>query len=210
LQDKVDKRLDSLNYKRIQVISFGDTPAEDINSRRYRISEIHNKAKHYVSDDCEYVFLYEDDTVIPKGTLTQLFKSFKSVDNCGFMQGVQVGRHNTPYIGAWLYTPDEFISLLPNIGVEEITAGGFYCALVDADLYKNHHFEPFDKEGLNGLSCDVNFGMYVRQQGYGCWIDWDVQTDHIGERGSVNIGNTTPVQLQFKKGEDDKWTCVRV
>lgn len=206
-----------MDFATIKVINFGDAPGEDINSRRWRISTIHNKAKHYVSDDCEYVFLLEDDTVYPKNTLTKMlgvYKSSELFDNVAFVEAVQLGRHNAPYVGAWvcddIENPTEITSVLPQEGITEIDAGGLYCCLVEAFEYKQHTFEPFDKVGKNGLSCDVNFGISLRQKGYTCYIDWSIQTDHIGERGSVNMGNTTPVQLQFKKGKDDKWTCARV
>lgn len=219
LQKAVDRRVDGLDFKRIQVINFGDAPGEDINSRRYRISAIHNKAKYYIEDACEYVLLLEDDTIYPKDTLTKMLNVYKKsnlLDNLAFVQAVQLGRHNAPYVGAWvcddIENPKEITSAMPLKSfksVEKIDAGGLYCCLVDAFEYKQHTFEPYDKEGRNGLSCDVNFGIYLKQKGYTCYIDWSIQTDHIGERGSVNMGNTIPVQLQFKK-ENNRWSCRRI
>lgn len=215
LERAVDKRLDSVNFAKVQVISYGEKPATTINERRYRIANIHNLATTYISDGCDYVFLIEDDSTYLPDTLIRLLHTFKTVGNCAFIEGVQLGRHDAPYVGAWYIdeynNPSVITSALPHTEtIHEIDAGGFYCALTDAELYKMHHFEPFDKLGTNGLSCDVNYGLYLRQQGYKCLIDWDIQCDHIGERGSVNIGNTKPCQVQFKKGKDDKWTCVRV
>lgn len=213
LERAVDKRLDTITFAKVQVISYGEKPATTINERRFRIANIHNMAKHYISDNCDYVSLIEDDTTYPKETLTQLFKSFKSVENCAYIEGVQLGRHNTPYVGAWVADDIEYPTIITSPllghGIQVIHAGGFYCALTDAELYKMHHFEPFDKIGTNGLSCDVNYGLYLRQQGYTCLIDWDIQCDHIGERGSVNLGNTKPCQLQFRK-ENNKWRCTRL
>lgn len=209
LQRAVDKRLDSINYKRIQVINFGDSPAEGIDNRRYRIAAIHNKAGHYVSENCDHVFLIEDDTTYPPDALTKMLKQFQD-DNCAFVEGVQLGRHNTPYIGAWLandvYNPTEIHSILPamvdNMSLyiyDRIDAGGLYCALVNADMYRMHNFEPFDKQGKVGLSCDVNFGFYMRRHGFDCYLDHSIQCDHIGEKGSVNLGNTIPRQVRFSK-----------
>lgn len=219
LEQAVDRRVDSLNFKNIKVINFGDTPGEDINSRRWRISAIHNKIKHYVPDECDYVFLLEDDTVYPKDTLTKMLDTFELsdlFDNVAFVEAVQLGRHGAAYIGAWVCddteNPTEIKSVMPFKSfksVGKIDAGGLYCCLVDAFEYKQHTFEPYDKEGKNGLSCDVNFGVSLRQKGYTCYIDWGIQTDHIGEHGSVNLGNTMPEQLQFKK-ENDKWRCIRL
>ena len=62
LQMAVDKRLDQLNFKRIQVLNFGDTPADTIDSRRYRISAIHNFARHHIPEEADFVMLLEDDT----------------------------------------------------------------------------------------------------------------------------------------------------
>lgn len=211
LERSVDRRLDSISFAKIQIVSYGEKPATTINERRYRIADIHNKAKRYVSDDCDYIFMCEDDTTYPSDTLTRLLHTFKSVENCAFIEGVQLGRHNAPYVGAWvaddLSNPTIVTSVLSPR--EIVDAGGFYCALTDAELYKMHHFEPFDKVGTNGLSCDVNYGLYLRQQGYKCLIDWDIQCDHIGDKGSVNIGNTKPCQVQFKK-ENNVWRCERL
>lgn len=203
LEKKVDRRLDTVSFKKVQVISFGDSPREDIDSRRWRISEIHNKARKYVTG--EYVFLTEDDTTYPPDTINRLLRAFKQSLHCRFAQGVELGRRKTPYVGAWMAddisNPNKISSLMPNsqASLQLIDAGGFYCALVDANEYSNHIFEPFDKQGKMGLSCDVNFGMSLRQEGYLCYMDWGVQCDHIGEKGSVNLGNTKPVQVIFEK-----------
>lgn len=205
LQKAVDKRLDSINYKRIQVINFGDKPAENINDRRFRISAIHNKAKHYIPENCEYVFTIEDDTVYPPNTLTKILKEFKDSDYTGMVSGVELGRHKTKYIGGWIVDnildPMKIESIMPKDTDEPsvVQASGLYCALIDAGLYKQHNFAPFDKDGKNGLSCDVNFGLWICRKGYFVLFDWSIQCDHIGEKGSVNLGNTKPVQVVFEK-----------
>lgn len=214
LERAVDKRLESINYKRIQVISFGDTPAENINDRRYRISAIHNKAKNFISKNSDYILTIEDDMAYPKNTLTKLQAIFDNNDTARFAQGVALGRHNTPYVGAWaadnIDEPTKITSLMPlqQKPLEIISAGGLYCALIDANEYRNHTFEPYDKFGKNGLSCDVNMGISIRQKGFLCYMDWSIQCDHIGDKGSVNLGNTKPVQLVFNK--TDSWRCERV
>lgn len=215
LEQAVGRRIKQLkDYSLIRVIGFGDGPVENRNDRRYRISAIHNMAKNYVSDKAEYVMLLEDDTTYPANTLVDLLARIKN-KGCSFIQGLELGRWKTKYFGAWraddVNNPKVIRSLLPPLVDKlslykyySIDAGGLYCALVDADLYKQHTFEPFDKEGTNGLGCDVNFGLYLRQQGYQCLTDWDIQCDHIGKTGSVNLGNTKPVQVEFYKHKN-KW-----
>lgn len=215
LKKEVDSALDMLNFRRIRVLEFGVSPAEDIESRRYRISAIHNMLKHYIPEACDYVLSVEDDTTFPCYALTRLKESIEQNENCVFAQGVQLGRRNSPYIGAWrtddLYEPSVIESVLPttvggyNLHIHDfIDAGGLYCALIDADLYKIHTFAPFDAEGWNGLSCDLNFGLYLRQQGYQCVMNNQVVCGHLTEKGSIDLTNTEPDQVVFNK-VNDKW-----
>lgn len=211
LKKAIDKRLDQISYAHIKVLHFGEKPAETIDDRRYRISAIHNKLKHEVSDDCDYVMLLEDDTVYPGNSLTELLGVFKAFDNVGYVQGVEMGRHKTKYIGGWIadnnQEPEKIESVLPsNKMIERISAGGLYCCLVLANLYKDHTFEPYDKQGTVGLSCDVNFGLWINSKGYDCYMDWNIVCPHLTMDGEISIKNTTPVRVNFTRiSSDDAW-----
>lgn len=201
----VDRRLDSINFKRIRVASFGDKPEEHIHQRRYRIAAIHNKAKRFINYQSEYVFLIEDDTTYPSNTLTKMLEVIKLSSDYAFVEGVELGRHATKYIGAWhcddVFEPVHILSTMPTYenAIEAIDAGGLYCCLVDADEYREHTFGPFVKEDIKGLSSDLNFGLWLRRKGRMCLLDWSIHCDHIGDKGSVNLGNTKPVQVVFEK-----------
>lgn len=212
LDKALEHKLNGTVFASIRFIKFGDIPSEGIANRRHRIAAIHNKARHYINDKCDYVLLIEDDTTYPPDTLTKMVETI-SYEDGAYVTGVELGRWNTPYVGAWkadnIHEPNEIISVMPSHGLQEIDAGGLYCCLVDAELYRMHQFEPLDKQGKNGLSCDVNFGLYLRQQGYKCLIDWSIQCDHIGDKGSVNLGNTKPEQVRFSK-VNNEWIARRV
>lgn len=208
LDDAVQEHLDILSYGHIQVVDFGGSPAETIEERRWRIAAIHNKAKDYVPN-CKHVLLIEDDTIFPTYTLMQLLDTYERYEDCAYVEGVQLGRHGTPYIGAWrvdnIKEPTVVTSvLLADRFIEPIDAGGFYCALTDAELYKQHHFEPYDQEGRKGLSCDFNYGLWLRNKNYGCYLDWGVPTGHITEDGIIDASKVEPRQVQFTK-RDNKW-----
>lgn len=224
LEQAVNRRLESISYKRIQVISYGDTPGEDIDSRRFRISDLHNKAKNFINPKSKYVFSIEDDTTYPSDTLIRLYDVMARHEDCAFVEGVELGRRNTPYVGAWkadnIKKPNNILSVEPpyvgdplkneiNLIAHEIDAGGLYCALIDAEQYRSHHFQPFDADINVGLSCDLNFGLWLRNKGFKCFIDWSVQCDHIGDKGSVNLGNTKPKQVRFDK-RGGEWGVWRV
>jgi hypothetical protein len=203
----------SLKYSSIRVNLFESDGAKDsINERRYRISDIHNFAVRFIRPDCDYVFLCEDDTTFPADSLEKLFCDIKKSDYIGYVTGVQLGRHGSPYVGAWdcdnIDYPTQITSVTKNFRennehMEMIDAGGFYCCLTKASLYKNHIFEPFDQKGHNGLSCDVNYGLSLRNATHSnwlCFIDWSIECDHlVGKNGIINIRNTKPIQVQFNK-----------
>jgi hypothetical protein len=208
LQRSVDAKLNRLKFSCINIIHHSDPIGVTIDERRQRISAIHNQAKHNVSKEADFVLLVEDDTTFPPYALKNFLTVFENDPECGFVEGVELSRHNVPYIGGWItdnvYDPTTFRSVMSDDETSHIDAGGFYCALVRTDLYRNHTFKPFDTVGTNGLSCDVNFGLSLSQMGYNNYIDWLVQCDHIGDNGSVNMGNTRPARVVFEK-IDGRW-----
>lgn len=213
LEAEIDRHLDKLSFSVIRLISHTQSPAQTINERRYRISDVHNQAKYCISGKCEYVFLIEDDTTFPPHALNSMLRAYEDDPLAGFVEGVELGRHNTPYIGAWqansINDPTEIRSVMPGdisdlTQVTNIDAGGLYCCLVRGDLYRKHHFEPYDKEGANGLSCDVDLGLSLRRAGHTCYIDWSVQCEHLSDKGPISIKNTKPAQVVFEKF-DDRW-----
>lgn len=211
LEDCVQSLLDTIHFNRIQVVNFGNSPASDIYDRRHRIAEIHNFAKHYVSEAAQEVFLLEDDTVLDPEGLMKLIESYEAHE-ATFMQGVQVGRWKTPYIGGWLADdikdPQLIKSVAPGEGVQEIDAGGLYCALVDAKVYKQHHFEPYVKYDMKGLSCDVNFGLWMRYLGMKVMMNWDVQCGHYKDGQILTLDRVRPVVIVFDKNYNGKWLAT--
>lgn len=223
LQQTVDNQLDQITYKSVRIITFDSDGALDtIDQRRYRISALHNFAKHYISDKSDYVLSIEDDTTFPKDGLTKMLDYFND-PHCGFVEGVELGRHNTPYVGAWsvddYQNPTKITSLMPGDNQpfekilpftgSKIAAGGLYFCLIRAQLYKQHHYEPYDKEGTNGLSCDVNLGLAISNKGYDCFIDWSIICKHHTDDGYISLENTEPTKIQFTKS-DNKWTVAKI
>lgn len=153
--------------------------------RRRRIAAIKNESKALIGV-CDYVFGIEDDTIVPTHALEQLLIDYAAHPHAGFVEGVELGRWGLPYVGAWraddVYEPTRIESLMPGHDVEEIDAGGFYCYLTRRDLYMSHEYKPF---GRNDLGPDVNYGLYLRQNGYKNYIDWSINCEHRQRGGSV-------------------------
>jgi hypothetical protein len=208
LGQMVDSLLDLLSYRRVQVRDFGDSPAAALHERRMRISQVHNFAKQFISEDVDQVFLVEDDTNFSPDSMLQLKKTMDGT-GAAFVQGIEVGRWKTPYIGGWLvndiHHPTKVTSVAPQKGILEIDAGGLYCALVDANEYFMHLFEPYDKIGKNGLACDLNFGLWLRQKGKTVLMDWSVECGHYKEGRQLRLEDVKPVIVTFEKDMNGKW-----
>lgn len=163
--------------------------ATTIPQRRWHISAIHNQIKKLVHDDVDWIFSVEDDGILPVNALSWLVHGAQTRPNVGLITGVELGRWGTPYVGAWkvddTVNPRQVTSLMSKAGqeeVEEIDACGLYCALIRADLYKQHDFNS-----KNGLGPDINLALEIKNCGYKNYIDWSILVTHITEKNGQVI-----------------------
>jgi hypothetical protein len=197
----------------------GDIPGPrkefSINTRRRRIALIHNEI-HKLIKPCEYVFLIEDDGVLPPDALSRLLSDYQAHPYAGFIEGVELGRWNIPHVGAWraddVYEPMVVESAIrstaqilnggmrpvgsaPDMVVEEIDAGGLYSTLTKYDRYIKHEFKPFKNCSLGP---DFDWGIELRRLGFKNFIDWSVAVEHCKPDGtSIDPRSTNPVQMRF-------------
>jgi hypothetical protein len=166
---------------------LGNIPGErrefSINTRRCRIAAIHNEIRKLIKP-CEYVFLIEDDGVLPPEALSRLLADYSAHPYAGFVEGVELGRWGIPYVGAWraddVYDMKRIESAMPGTGVEEIDAGGLYACLTRYRHYVDHEFRPY--EGC-AFGPDIGSGIALRQHGYQNYLDWSVAVEHCGPDG---------------------------
>lgn len=185
-------------------------PANSIPDRRRHIVNIHNQIRELVND-CDFVWSIEDDGVFPPDALEKLVNNINLPD-AGMITGVELGRWGIPYVGAWVVndvTTTTKITSLENKalegGYEEIDACGLYCALIRADLYKEHNFFTG-----NGLGPDVNLGLSIRQRGFKNYIDWSIHLTHLtyraGENGEIHATDkSTTVVMTLLHGSTWKY-----
>jgi hypothetical protein len=191
----------------------GEPKRLNVMDRRKRIAAHHNQAKDLIEHDTGYVFSVEDDTTFGRQALNQLRKIAISHRAFGMVEGVELGRWGIPYVGAWkaddIYDPKLLTSVLnkygPNMDTmsENIDAGGLYCALIKADLYKLHTFTS-----ANGLGPDVNLGLELRQLGYENFIAWNVPCTHHFSKNGVEqklTPDTASREVHLVKESDKKW-----
>lgn len=202
-RDRLTKRLD---YP-------GERSRFDIQTRRERISAAHNQARDLIQHTYGHVFSVEDDTLVGHEALKKLLRTATLSRACAFVEGVELGRWDTPYVGAWIaddvYQPTRLTSVenkqpvLPDEPPTKIDAGGLYCALMRADLYKQHNFRCD-----NGLGPDINFGLEARQLGYDNYIDWDVPCVHLYSKMGVEYKLTPKDESKIttlSKINNKKW-----
>lgn len=185
----------------------GDAHVGSMRLRRQRIADIHNEIKPLINN-CDYVLVVEDDTVIPANTIKKLLDDMAGRSSAGFVSGVQIGRWGYNHIGAWkvddIYNTKKVTSMPVGKDVESADAAGLYCCLIKKDVYLNHTFSPFE----DVLGPDVNFGISLRQQGYQNYVDFSLKCKHLDrdkkEIKTIDFINTKVIQVEFTK-EADKW-----
>lgn len=193
----------------ICVSSVDKQPAFTIAERRWHIVRIHNQIRELVGD-ADWVFSIEDDGILPDNALKDLVAVAKSHKDTGMVTGVELGRWGLPYVGAWhvddINEPQVITSLDNKAGedlTEEIDGCGLYCALIRADLYKEHMFDT-----SNGLGPDVNLGLFLRQKGFTNYVRWSVPVTHLGVQFNLEVeipatSRSTVISLRRSKG--DTW-----
>jgi hypothetical protein len=194
-----------------------------INTRRRRIAAIHNEIRKLIKP-CEYVFLIEDDGVLPPDALNRLLADYMAHPYAGFIEGVELGRWGIPHVGAWraddvydmkrlksampalpelLNDAGRAIGRVPERVVEEIDAGGLYACLTRYRHYLDHEFQPY--EGC-AFGPDVEWGIALRRQGYRSYLDWSVVVEHCEPDGAgVNFMTTKPVEMRFVR-QGSSWS----
>lgn len=154
-----------------------------IEIRRMRVADLHNQAKAMVAKtDGDIIIGLEDDTVMTNlRSFAQLYTHIVDNHSIGFVEGVQCGRWGAKIIGAWiandLYNPTRIETMLPSEAgyIKTITGGGMYGFATRRNLYLN--CEQYTSSN-QPWGPDVNFGFYIRQQGYHCIIDWNIIFGH--------------------------------
>lgn len=162
--------------------------AHTIAERRMHIVMIHNQIRELLGD-CDWVFSVEDDGILPENALESLIEVSKACPEAGMITGVELGRWGLPYVGAWrvddIFEPTQITSMENKTNsstIEEIDGCGLYCALIKADMYKEHQFDT-----SNGLGPDVNLGLFLRQEGYRNYINWNVPVTHLTSKNIMEI-----------------------
>ena len=175
----------------------GNAPASGINvgMRRQRITNSFNKAKEFMQDRFDYVFVFEDDSQIYPDTLQKLIKLHKKKSekyDVGFVSGVQVGRWGYRMLGVWKLEGDKIKTLPKMKGVQEVDACGFYCYLTTPEL-----FRMFDYR-FGQLGPDVYWGLDLRSKDYKNYADFNQCIPHKVDRGILTIENSDIIELSYK------------
>lgn len=170
----------------------GQADADDFIGRKRRLAANHNQAGKLIEHQHGFVFSVEDDTLFKSNALKKLMNIAVNNRAFGSAVGVEVSRRGKPHIGAW--QADDIYNLSQLVSIENIfpvplgqpatniDAGGLYCTLIRADLYKQHTFTV-----ENGLGPDINFGLENRQLGFENFIAWDVPCTNLYTVGDQEI-----------------------
>lgn len=175
-----------------------------MSSRRKRIGDIHKEIATYLTDNYEFVFLLEDDTLIPPYTLEVLLGDMRSMPNVGFVSGAELGRWGFVHIGAWkvdnLLDIKTITSIADGSGLQEVDAAGLYCCLTRRVNYIVGDFVPFEKI----LGPDVSYGLDLRRKGYTNYVNLDIQCVHKTPKEDIEFANNEIIQVKFDKMDSSR------
>ena len=148
--------------------------------RRQAIAAMKNQSKGLISMfPADIIIGLEDDTVFPDLDFARLYEPILRDDTVAFVEGVQCGRWGIKIIGAWSIDDYEFPqkaeTLIPKEGYQEIDAGGFYGYATTKKHYLNHDYYSATSQVWGP---DVNYGLWLRNQGFTCLIDWQSVFGH--------------------------------
>jgi len=195
---------DKLKFRSFQIAMNREHEVSEVrvNVRRHRIAEVMNQLKEMVKKtDGDIVVGFEDDTAFEGLEIENLYVPLVAKNDIGFVEGVQSGRWGVKMVGAWkvddIREPTVAETLFQGSGYEEIDGGGLYGYACLVDLFLKHEFkwegEPYGP--------DVNFGLFIRRQGYRCLVDWDtvfLHNDH-----NVLIRPDNPTKIRYTKVNDN-------
>lgn len=181
----------------------GQPSVGSVHRRRQRIADIHNEIKTELAPT-DYVFLIEDDTLVPINALKKLMSVAELRSDVGIVSGIELGRWGYEHIGAWrvddVYETRVIKSVPLGEGVQPVDATGLYCCVMRAKLYLEHTFAP-----MEAIGPDVELGLWLRQQGYKNYVDFDVRCHHLTKRGAIEVGKSAIVVVKLEKQENGKW-----
>lgn len=235
IRNQLRKFAEARGYRSFHVkMNEGHHPVEtNIKTRRGRIAEIHEQAKDLVAKcDGDIVIGLEDDTRFDRlESFARFVKPFTenwkyTGKPIGMIQGVQMGRWGARMIGAWwvdnprlpthaktLLPPTPELqqeweeTKLPNglFPYQAIHGGGWYGYATTKRLFLDAPY--FDSPSVP-WGPDVEFGLWLQQQGFVCYIDWSILFGHRdhGETMYPDDPRARLTEVVYNKNPDTgKW-----
>lgn len=168
---------------------------EDLsNKKKKNIFETYRVIKANILDDTDFVWIIEDDQLIPPDTLPKMIEVFRQYPNAWVVAAVSYHWHEPTkraFRNFWELKPifEEKMRLepMPYKGqkIEKIGATGTGCILVKKEAIKNWEIEKYEPQ----IGVDIDFFKYVAVQNKDAYGRWDLISPHmtIYEDGSVEI-----------------------
>lgn len=214
IADTLKQYAKRLGYRSFHSIVNDDHEPSEVRlaMRRPRIAFVKNQSKEMIGE-CEgdIIIGLEDDTVFGDMDIMRLVQPLLDYSQVAFVEGVQCGRWGVKMIGAWKVdvdsNPKHIETMLPSDEVyEDIHGGGFYGYATRKSLYLDHEYYSASSQPWGP---DVNYGLWLRQQGYTLMIDWRTIFGH-NDYGKIlypvsdNTGRLEKVTFT-KEPQNGKW-----
>ena len=203
IHNKLKRFAEEYNYRACEIIRNSDWHPNEVRLaiRRQRVAFVKNQSKKLIAKlDGDIIVSLEDDTVFDIDCFCRLIAPLDD-PRVAFVQGVQCGRWGVKMIGAWkaddpMY-PTHVETVLPSKGYQQIDAGGFYGYATRKELYLNHDYYSGSSQPYGP---DVNYGLWLRAQGYQCVIDWETVFGH-NDHNVILMPDDSVTKITFTKNK---------
>lgn len=170
--------------------------------RRFPIDKMRNMtAKIALEEDCEYIFFYDDDVLLPTDSFSKLLKHMEVRPGLGVAAGltyirgypyppmlwkfIKIEGQDAPGLGSF----KGFEEAIQEDGTVDVDAVGFSCALIRTSFLKEVT-SPYFITGTRNTE-DIFYCLRLKKQFPDVQIicDTTIETSHIVERYVINRSN---------------------
>lgn len=154
----------------------------------------HDYARHVIQEQarefkCDRLFFMDDDTITPRGGITELMRVMDEDPECVAVSGHYL-RRGYPYTCVWSKkVGDTFLQISSDGGIHEIDMTGLGCCLLNFKWLEKNVPQPWFKmkqdDNRTIVSDDITLFEKIRAAGGKVLGNANVRCPHIGKREFV-------------------------
>lgn len=187
LINRVRNNVTRFGFSSIKIITTHDEPIINSFSFYKRGMRIANNIKKIMSEiSTEFVFMTEDDTLVPADAYKKLYGHISKYKSIAYVTGVEVSRGPTRHLGIAHLAYDSHGEVVKKInplakkaGIETVTGAGWYCWMGRVKAIQGLTYRCSDElTDERQIGPDVYFVSDLNRAGHKTLVDWSIWCKH--------------------------------